>query len=185
MSKSVRQLVFSAVAIALAMITSNIKLMHMPMGGSVTLLSMFFITLIGYWYGIGGGLIAAVAYGLLQFVIGGYFLSLPQMLCDYPLAFGALGLSGLFRMKDRRHPISRMLPGYLLGVCGRYVFSIISGVVFFASYAADAGYESPFVYSAVYNGAYLGVEALITVVVILIPAVQKGLSQVTKLALGE
>lgn len=185
MSKGVRQLVFSAVAIALAMITSNIKLIHMPMGGSVTLLSMFFITLIGYWYGIGGGLLAAVAYGMLQFVIGGYFLSLPQMLCDYPLAFGALGLSGLFRMKSESAGSFRMIAGYILGVLGRYVFSIISGVVFFASYAADAGFESPFVYSAAYNGAYLGLEALITVIVLLIPAVQKGIGSVTRLAIGE
>ena len=78
-----------------------------------------------------------------------------------------------------------MVPGYLIGVCGRYVFSILSGVIFFASYAADAGFESPFVYSAVYNGAYLGLEAAITVVILLIPPVQNGLRQVTRLAIGE
>ena len=185
MSKGVRQLVFSAAAIALAMVLSNVKIIHMPMGGSVTLLSMFFITLIGYWYGIKGGLLAAVAYGFLQFVLGGYFMSLPQMLCDYPLAFGALGLSGLFSPKSGVSSAKTMIAGYLVGVAGRYVFSIISGVVFFASYAADAGYESPLVYSAVYNGAYLGLEALITVVVILIPAVQKGLNTVKRQALGD
>ena len=43
-----KQLVFSAVAAALAMVTSMIKLFDMPMGGSVTLLSMLFIVLIGY-----------------------------------------------------------------------------------------------------------------------------------------
>ena len=48
---SAKQLAFSAMAIALAMVTSMIKLFDMPMGGSVTLLSMLFIVLIGYWYG--------------------------------------------------------------------------------------------------------------------------------------
>lgn len=48
-----KQLVFSAMAIALATVTSFIKLFSLPMGGSVTLLSMLFIVLIGYWYGVG------------------------------------------------------------------------------------------------------------------------------------
>ena len=46
-----RQLVFSAAAMALAMVTSMLKLFEMPMGGSITLCSMLFIVLIGYWYG--------------------------------------------------------------------------------------------------------------------------------------
>lgn len=49
-----KQLAFSAMAITLATVTSMIKLFDMPMGGSVTLLSMLFICLIGYWYGLGG-----------------------------------------------------------------------------------------------------------------------------------
>ena len=48
-----KQLVYSAAAIALAVVCSMIKLFEMPMGGSVTLLSMLFIVLIAYWYGPG------------------------------------------------------------------------------------------------------------------------------------
>ena len=73
-----RQLVFSAMAITLATVTSMIKLFDMPMGGSVTLLSMLFIVLVGYWYGLGGGLTAAFAYGILQLIIDPYILSLPR-----------------------------------------------------------------------------------------------------------
>lgn len=70
MSKlSSKQLVYASAAIALAMVTSMIKLFSMPMGGSVTLLSMLFIVLIGYWYGPAAGMISGAAYGLLQFVI--------------------------------------------------------------------------------------------------------------------
>ena len=46
-----KQLVYSAVAIALAVVCSMIKFANLPMGGSVTLFSMLFIALIGYWYG--------------------------------------------------------------------------------------------------------------------------------------
>ena len=43
-----KQLVYSAVAIALAVVCSMIKFANLPMGGSVTLFSMLFIALIGY-----------------------------------------------------------------------------------------------------------------------------------------
>ena len=82
-----------------------IKLFHLPMGGSITLFSMLFIVLIGYWYGPEVGIMTSVAYGLLQFVIDPVFYSIPQLLVDYPLAFGALGLSGFFH--DSKHgPVS-------------------------------------------------------------------------------
>ena len=41
----------------------------------------------------------AVAYGLVQFVTEPIFYTIPQMLLDYPLAFGALGLAGFFNRK--------------------------------------------------------------------------------------
>ena len=94
-----KQLVYSAVAIALAVVCSMIKLFEMPMGGSVTLLSMLFIVLIAYWYGPYVGIMTAVAYGLVQFVTEPIFYTIPQMLLDYPLAFGALGLAGFFNKK--------------------------------------------------------------------------------------
>lgn len=47
-----QQLVTCAVALALAYVTSYIKIFKLPFGGSVTLFSMLFIVLIGYWYGI-------------------------------------------------------------------------------------------------------------------------------------
>ncbi|MBE5867100.1 MAG: proton-coupled thiamine transporter YuaJ, partial [Lachnospiraceae bacterium] len=71
-----RQLVFSSMAIALAMVTSMVKLMEMPMGGSVTLLSMLFIVLIAYWYGPVAGITTGMAYGLLQFVLEPIFYTL-------------------------------------------------------------------------------------------------------------
>ena len=125
-----RKLVFSAMGIALAMVTSYIKVWEMPMGGSVTLLSMLFICLIGYWFGPRYGLITGIAYGILQFVVDPYMVSLPQVLFDYPLAFGALGLSGFF--SDKKYGLQT---GYVAGVLGRFVFSTLSGVIFFASYA--------------------------------------------------
>ena len=167
-----KKLVFSAAAIALGIITSYIKVFDMPMGGSVTLLSMLFICLIGYWFGPKYGLAAAVAYGLLQLAIDPYIISIPQVILDYPLAFGALGLSGFFSNKKWGLQI-----GYLVGVFGRFVFSTLSGVIFFADYAAEYG-MTPWGYSIAYQGAYLGAEAAITLVIISLPPVVKALNLV-------
>lgn len=170
-----KQLVYSAVAIALAIVCSMIKLFEMPMGGSVTLLSMLFIVLIAYWYGPYVGIMTAVAYGLVQFVTEPIFYTIPQMLLDYPLAFGALGLAGFFNKKKWGLQI-----GYAVGVLGRFIFATISGVVFFASYAPEG--MNPLVYSAGYQASYLLPEAVITLILISIPQVSTAVTQVKKQA---
>lgn len=175
-----KQLVFSAMAIALATVTAFIKLFSLPMGGSVTLMSMLFIVLIGYWYGVGSGFTAAIAYGILQLITGPYIVSLPQMLVDYIFAFGALGLAGLFA--NKKHGL---IKGYIVAVIGRFFFAVLSGVVFFAAYApVTMGNKTidALIYSVTYNGSYLAAEAVITIIVVSIPPVKKALDYVKQLA---
>ena len=157
--------------IALAMVTSYIKVWEMPMGGSITLMSMLFICLIGYWFGPKYGLLAGAAYGLLQFIVDPYMLTIPQVILDYPLAFGALGLSGFF--SNRKYGLQI---GYFAGVLGRFLCSTLSGVIFFASFTPKG--MNPWAYSAMYQGGYLGAEAVITLAIISIPPVAKALKQV-------
>ncbi len=171
-----KPLVFAAAAMALGMITSFLKLFEAPMGGSVTLFSMLFICCIGYWYGLRTGLITGFAYGLLQLISDPYIISLPQMITDYLLAFGALGLSGLFCSKK-----NGLIKGYIAGVLGRYFFAFLSGLIFFASYAEGTGMSAP-VYSLAYNGSYLGCEAAMTLIVLAIPAVNKAFIRVKQMA---
>lgn len=170
-----RQLVFSSAAMALAIVTSMLKIFELPFGGSITLFSMLFIVLIGYWYGPKAGLMTGFAYGLLQFVLDPIFYSIPQMFVDYPLAFGALGLSGFFSNKKYGLWI-----GYVVGILGRFVFSYLSGLLFFAAYAEGSGMSAP-VYSLCYNGSYIGAEGIITLIVISIPPVTNGLKYIKKM----
>ena len=172
---STRQLVFSSVAIALAFVTSNIKLLHLPFGGSITLFSMFFICFIGYLYGLRSGLTAGIAYGLLQMLIDPYVVSVPQLLTDYILAFGALGLAGIFA--NSKYGI---IKGYLMGIFGRFVFAVLSGVIFFGMYAPDG--MNQLVYSIAYNGLYIGVEGGATLIILAIPAVRSALGRVKVMA---
>lgn len=177
---SAKQLAFSAIAIALATVTSMLKLFHLPMGGSITLFSMLFIVLIGYWYGLGGGLTAAVAYGILQLVCDPYIISIPQLLLDYVFGFGALGLSGIF--SKSKHGL---IKGYLAGVLGRYFFTFLSGYIFFGMYAeayTSNATLNGIIYSLLYNGAYIIPEAAITLILIALPPVNKALAQVKQQA---
>ena len=173
---STKQLVFCAMAMALATVTSNLKIWRMPMGGSVTLLSMLFISLVGYWYGLRTGLLTAIAYGLLQLIIDPYVISLPQLFIDYIFAFGALGLSGLFATSK-----NGLYKGYIASVFGRFISAFISGVVFFGSSAAGYGMSVP-IYSICYNGAYIFTEAAITLIVIALPPVKEALNRLKLLA---
>ena len=132
---------------------------------------MLFIVLIGYWYGLKAGLMTGFAYGLLQFLTDPVFYSPMQLIIDYPLAFGALGLSGFFSEKKYG-----LFKGYILGVLGRYVFAFISGVVFFGHYAPEGTPAT--LYSLTYNATYIVPEAIATLVVISIPAVSKAMSYV-------
>ena len=173
---STKQLVFCAIAMALALVTSYIELYPFPFGGSITLLSMGFVCMIGYLYGARISIPVAIAYGLLQFIIKPYIYHPVQVLFDYPLAFGALGLSGFFYQSK-----NGLLKGYLLGIVGRWIFSSISGYVFFAEYAWDGW--NPLAYTLAYNGAYIYSEAAITILLFAIPAVSKAIAQVKKMAL--
>lgn len=170
-----KQLVFCAMAMALATVTSMMKVFSFPFGGSVTLCSMLFISLIGYIYGPGTGILTGLAYGVLQFLIEPYIYSPMQVLVDYPLAFGALGLSGFLANAK-----FGLIKGYLLGVVGRYVFAVISGWIFFGEYAWEGWNALP--YSLAYNACYIFAEAAVTVIILMIPAVSKALARVKVMA---
>lgn len=174
-----KELVFCAVSIALATVTSMIKLFDVPFGGSVTLLSMFFICFVGYLYGPAAGIMTGFAHGILQLLIDPFILFPLQVLIDYPLAFGGLGLSGFF-WKSK----NGLIKGYIAGILGRYVFAVLSGVLFFGEYAAEYN-MSPLPYSLVYNGAYIFTEAAITIILLVaVKPLRNGLDYVKRMALN-
>lgn len=170
---SVQQLAFCAVSIALGTVLSNIKVFSFPTGGSITLLSMLIICLPGYWFGIGAGILTGIAYGVLQMLFDPYILFPAQLVVDYLLAFGALGLSGLFCKRK-----NGLIPGYVVAVLGRYAFAVLSGWLFFGMYAWEGW--NPLPYSLVYNAIYIFAEAAVTIVVLLLPPVRKALDMVKK-----
>ena len=174
-----RQLVFCAMAMALAFITSYLKLFNMPWGGSVTLCSMLFIVLVANWYGPKTGVLVGLAYGILQFIQEPYVLSFFQVCCDYILAFAALGVAGFFAKSKHG-----LLKGYIAAVIARGAFHALGGYLYWMDYMPDNFPKAlTSVYPIVYNYSYLLAEGIITVVIISIPAVSKALNRVKQTAL--
>ena len=173
-----KQLVFCAVALALAFATSYVRVVKMPWGGSVTLCSMLFIVLVANWYGVATGMMVGFVYGLLQFLQEPYVLSLFQVCCDYVLAFAALGLAGLFAKS--RHGLVK---GYILAVFARGVFHVLGGYLYWMDYMPENFPKSlAAVYPILYNYSYLLVEGIITVIIISLPPVVRALGKVKQSA---
>ncbi|MFA0815177.1 MAG: energy-coupled thiamine transporter ThiT [Anaerofustis sp.] len=165
-TSNLKAMALSSILIATAFVSNNIlPHVHLPQGGSATMFSMFFLFLIGYLLGPKRGILAGMAFGLLNFLYGPSAYYPLQILMDYPLAFGMLGLGGFFR--DMKHGL---ITGYLVSILGRFFVSFLSGAIFFAEYA-PAGYNG-WSWSFVYNITYIGLEGIVTVAVLMIPAVK-------------
>lgn len=158
---STKMLTEAGIMIAAAQILSYIKIFEAPYGGSVTAGSMIPIIVFSLRWGVKSGLLAGTAYGVMQFLLGGaiYSYHIVSILFDYVVAFGLLGLAGLFRSS-----IKGVFMGTSLGLLGRFVCHVISGVVVWASYAPEG--MNPMVYSVLYNGSYLLPELIITLVIV-------------------
>ena len=165
-----QQLVTCAVALALAYVTSYIKLFKLPFGGSVTLFSMLFIVLIGYWYGAKIGILTGLVYGIFQFLQEPYVLSLFQVCCDYILAFGAMGIAGFFS-KSKKHGLVK---AYLAAILARGAFHALGGYLYWMDYMPSNFPKSlTALYPIIYNYSFILAEGILTVIVISIPAVSK------------
>jgi thiamine transporter len=146
------------VSVALAYALNMIVMFRMPQGGSVTAVSMVPLLWLALRRGVRVGVIGGIIFGIVDMFPQPFVVHPVQFLLDYPLAFGALGLAGFFQT----HPIG----GVFSGIAGRFACHFIAGVIFFGMYAPEG--MNPIVYSAIYNGSYLIVELVFSVIVMYI-----------------
>lgn len=167
-----KMIAFGALSIALSFVLSCVRLYRMPTGGSVTPGSMLPLMLFSVSFGIGPGLVAGLAYGLLQYLQGGWWLNVWQFLLDYLLAFAALGLAGFAHNKKNRW----MYISIPVAAMGRAVCAILAGLMWVADTPLEEltigsiQFNSPLLYSIAYNGAYLIPDTLICLLLALLIA---------------
>jgi thiamine transporter len=148
------------VTIALASVLHLIKLWEMPQGGSITLGTMVPLFVLALRRGPVVGSLAGALYGILEgwILSGGKNFYYPaQIILDYPVAFGLLGLAGFFS----RTPAF----GVAVGSLARYAAHVCSGILFFGQYAKG---QPIVMYSLTYNALYLGPDFVIAMVLTLL-----------------
>ena len=160
---STRTLINISLMLALSIILHQLRLYHLPQGGSVTLGGMIPLLLISFRYGAGVGTLAGFLFGLITIIQDPFILHPIQVLFDYPLPYMAVGLAGIFREK--------IFLGTILAFGGRFICHFISGVVFFASYAPEG--TSPIIYSLVTNATYIVPEMIICLTILKILPVKR------------
>lgn len=149
--------VFIALSNVLYLISKfYLPFLRLPQGGSITVASMVPLMWFALRRGLRWGVEAGIIYGLVHMVISGGVYYPTQIILDYPLAFGALGLAGAFQ----KHPVV----GVSAGILGRFACHFISGVVFFGQYKWQGW--NVFAYSAAYNASYLVPEFIISAIII-------------------
>src|SRR5690606_38969507 len=138
---------------------------RMPQGGSVSLV-MIPIILIAFRRGVAAGVLTGILLGLLQIVSG--FISVAplsfgfvvmQVLLDYLLAYGVVGLAGVMRTKYLQHArakqtgkmLAAIVAGVLIASVLRYLVHVITGILFFGMFAEG----NVVIYSAIYNATYM------------------------------
>ena len=166
--KEALRLTESAIMLAFAVVLSMVKIVDLPYGGSITAFSMLPVLLIAYRYGTRWGMFTALAYSLLQLLLGLKNLTYATsataavaiILLDYVLAFLALGLGGVFRGRLRTQGAA-LTAGTLLACALRYICHVLSGCTVWAGLSIPDA--QALVYSLAYNATYMAPETLITI----------------------
>ncbi len=163
----VRLIAEIGVAVAISTVLNFLPLFKMPQAGSVSL-EMLPVLLIALRWGGKPGLMAGVVYGFIQLVVNPYVIHPVQMLMDYPLPYMMLGIAGFFSVrKNNGNDINYTKVFFALLTAGfaRFVIHVLSGVIFFGSYAPEG--QNVWAYSIVYNGSFM-IPSLILCYIILV-----------------
>ncbi len=164
--------VMLSLAIALSFITPFQRLL--PFGGSITLMSMLPICTFSIRHGTAKGLSVSFLFAAFQLFQGavrdgvfGWGLSASMLvgcvMFDYIIAYTVLGFAGAFR----KFGIKGWIGGSIMVMLLRFASHFMSGVVIFAATgkiwdSLDFVAENKYIYSLVYNGAYMLPEILLT-----------------------
>lgn len=158
-----RSIVYGAVAMALAFVLSYARLFKLPNGGSITFASLLPLMIYCCMFGTRRGLIVCSFYGVLQALQDPYIIHPMQFLLDYPLAFGLVGVSGIFMEKGvfKEKKILAFLLGGVVAVLFRYICHVCSGTFAFATYT---DFKAALAYSLGYNATYVFADMAISLV---------------------
>lgn len=159
-----RALTEGAIMVALAQVLGYIKLFELPQGGAICLSMLPIFVYCARW-GFGAGMLASFAFSVLQLLLdGAYAWGWQSMIGDYIVAYSLLGVAGLFSKQRNGFFI-----GTLVGSFARFLAHYITGATVWAEYMPETFFgmtmTTPWIYSALYNGSFILVDAAMTLVI--------------------
>jgi len=174
LSNKTLRLTETAILIAIAVVLSELTVIKFPFGGNVTVFSQVPIIILAYRYGTPWGLLSGVVMGIFQMMFGlnnfsyvtGIVSYIILVFSDYLIAFGVLGLGGVFKNKINSQPIALACGGILASVL-RFACHFISGVTIWKGYAPSNTIGAIVKYSIGYNSSYMIPELIVTVIGVL------------------
>ena len=169
-----RKLVEAALMIAIATVLSLFKI-DLPFGGGVTIVSMLPLVIHSHRYGVKWGVFTTFVYSIFQLLLGMDNVSYASniigavviILFDYIIAYTVIGLASLFG-KDSKGIVLGILFAFFL----RFLCHYITGVFIWDGWMPETFMNlpmtSPWIYSLLYNGWYMLVETILTILVALL-----------------
>ncbi|MGX6980124.1 energy-coupled thiamine transporter ThiT [Vagococcus elongatus] len=162
--------IVAAMGMVLTLIPANIGFFDLSLG-------LVPLALYSLRRGLGPGMVSGFIWGLLAIVSGGamkYFLSVPQIIFEYPFAFAFGGFGGIVAKKlqagivsnNSKSVITMIVFGGSLAALARFFWHFWAGVAVWGSYAPEN--MSPYVYSLIINGTSGVANAIYVVGVLLI-----------------
>jgi thiamine transporter len=164
-------LVEIALTVAMAAVLYGLFHVVLPInafGGEISL-TMVPIIVLSLRRGLIPGVVAGAVFGLFMLVVEPYIVHPAQLLLDYPIAFGLVGLAGIgspaYRTAldtgrtGRAAAIAAL--SSVLGAAGRFAAHVVSGAVFFAANAPKG--QPVLIYSIVYNASYIVPSAILSI----------------------
>ena len=138
-------------------------------GGGFSIFGQVPIILISYRHGIKNGLPAALVLAMFEMMMGyknftyvtGLAAYLIVAFADYIVAFGCLGLGGMFKDKFGGKQSIEMAVGGGVVCIIRFICHFISGVTIWRGYCPEGMVVE--LYSFIYNGSYMVIELVLTV----------------------
>ena len=160
-------IVFSALSGALYVL----RPFSLPFGGSVTLGSMIPVMWLSMRRGVRVGIIGGLVFGILALFIdmllvgaANIIASPIQVILEYPVAFGALGIAGIFHKKT----VSFGVLGVGVSLFIKFIIHYLVGAFFWVYIYAFPPEWGQFLWPAIYNGSFLIVEFIISAILLVV-----------------
>ncbi|MBO5870694.1 MAG: energy-coupled thiamine transporter ThiT [Clostridia bacterium] len=185
-AKNLRALCEAAIMVALAVVLTLLRFPPFNIdlwgnGGSIDFV-MVPLVVLAWRRGVTWAVPAGLAFGFLKCLIsGGIGWGILSVLLDYVLAYGMVGIAGIF--KDKKNGL---VLGAVVGSVARFIVHFISGVTIWkiavgdevALFGMNFDSSMSFIYSLLYNGGYMLGNMIFCVVAVILLA--KPLSKLPK-----